>query len=199
MTNPPPRPSSESTPPPAQPSGPIPVSTQPTMRLIGPLGTELLLPTSSNTFYEDRRRYGKRGFTDPGDLTHHPLELPRCMVDFFDWTLIGCREFMSRDETGQPIPAVDYRGRVYKRRDLPGNKKLKLPEGDVKYSRGAKAGEEQIASGASGENAGYVTLVFFRSKGPPLAEFCKPGTFAQAQAVYQADRVSQQAMPQASD
>ena len=139
--------SAPTTPPaPAAPPRAIPVTPSPVMRLIGPLGTELLLPTSGTTFYTDRRKYGQRGFTDPGNLLEHPLELPRCMADTFDFTLIGAREFTMKDDDGQQIHAVEYRGRVYKRRDLPANKKLKLPEGDVKYSRGAKEGEEEADS-----------------------------------------------------
>ena len=184
MTNP--EPPAPTTPP--APSRPIPVTAAPVMRLIGPLGTELYLPTSSTSLYNDRRRYGQKGFTDPGDLTEHPLELPRCMADTFDFTLIGAREFTMKDDDGQQIRAVEYRGRVYKRRDLPANKKLKLPEGDVKYSRGAKEGEEDVAAGASGENKGYVTLVFFRKHAPPIAEFCKPGMLQQAQDAYEADK-----------
>ena len=173
---------------PPTPARPIPVTAAPVMRLIGPLGTELYLPTSSTTLYNDRRRYGQKGFTDPGNLLEHPLELPRCMADTFDFTLIGAREFDMKDDDGQDVRAVEYRGRVYKRRDLPGNKKLKLPEGDVKYSRGAKEGEEDLAAGASGENKGYVTLVFFRKHAPPIPEFCKPGTLQQAQDAYDADK-----------
>ena len=173
---------------PATPARPIPVTASPVMRLIGPLGTELYLPTSSTSLYNDRKRYGLKGFTDPGDLTEHPLELPRCMADTFDFSLIGAREFTMPDDDGQQIHAVEYRGRVYKRRDLPANRKLKLPEGDVKYSRGAKEGEEDIAAGAAGENRGYVTLAYFRKHAPPVAEFCKPGTLPQAQAAYEADK-----------
>ena len=187
MTNPePPAPTTPTTP--AGPARPIPVTAAPVMRLIGPLGTELYLPTSSTSLYADRRKYGAKLFTDPGDLTHNPLELPRCMVDTFDFTLIGAREFTMPDDDGQPVHAVEYRGRVYKRRDLPSNKKLKLPEGDVKYSRGAKEGEEDIAAGAAGENRGYITLAYFRKHAPPIAEFCKPGTLPQAQAAYEADK-----------
>ncbi len=173
---------------PAAPPRAIPVTAAPVMRLIGPLGTELYLPTSSTTLYIDRRRYGQKGFTDPSNLLEHPLELPRCMADTFDFTLIGAREFTMKDDEGQPVHAIEYRGQVYKRRDLPANKKLKLPEGDVKYSRGAKEGEENLAAGASGENKGYVTLVYFRRSAPPIAEFCKPGTLQQAQDAYEADK-----------
>ena len=188
MTHPEPPSPAAPEPTPALPPRPIPVTAAPVMRLIGPLGTELLLPTSSTTLYIDRRRYGQRGFTDPGNLLEQPLELPRCMADTFDFTLIGAREFTMKDEDGQQVRAAEYRGRIYKRRDLPANKKLKLPEGDVKYSRGAKEGEEDLAAGASGENKGYVTLVYFRRHAPPIPEFCKPGTLQQAQAAYDADQ-----------
>lgn len=178
---------------------PSTLTSSPTMRLIGPLGTELHLPTSSRTFYDDRRRYGKLGFTDPQDVTLNPLELPRCMSGTFDWTLIGAREFTGKGDEGEPLHCVAYRGRVYKGRELPANKKLKLPEGDVKYSRGAREGEEDIAGGASGENKGYVTLAFFRTHAPPITEFCKPGSAEQARATYQADREGRSQMARASD
>ena len=45
-----------------------------------------------------------------------------------------------------------------------------------------------LAAGASGENKGYVTLVFFRKNAPPIAEFCKPGTLQQTQDAYEADK-----------
>lgn len=121
------------------------------MRLVlqTPLGHTVVLETTPQTWLEDLRTWGAKGFRPaappPGGFVL-PLECHRC----FDWAFLGATA------EGEYVQAFGYR---WKRRHLPARQGL--PE-QVKYSRGAWQYEEE---GIEGKRQGYVTLIRFEGPG----------------------------------
>ena len=130
-----------------------------TLHLTDPLGIQFTVEVPEERMYETMRQWGAKGCTS-GEIPPGGLRLPMANEADFDWRLIGARKFNLRDNDGTEIPAVYYRGHVYKRRELDENKKFKLKK-VIKYSRGAKATDEDRYK--EGEEGGtqYVTLIVF--------------------------------------
>lgn len=142
------------------------------------IGMRLLVNVESVAdAYAKQRELGAQGWRPGGVIPERVLEFPLAMADRFDWSLIGAREFMLTDkENGEKKHAVEYRGEVYKRRDLEAKKigGKPLPPA-VKYSRGAHDDDpKEIVEPAPGDSKGYVSLAIFRGNGPVIREFCKP-------------------------
>ena len=129
-----------------------------TLHLTDPLGIQFTVTVAEDKMYDAMRHYGAKGCTS-GEIPPGGLRVPMANEEDFDWRLIGARKF-TLNENGEEIPAVYHKGHVYKRRELEPNNKFKLKK-VIKYSRGAKAtDEDRFKEGEEGSTQ-YVTLIVF--------------------------------------
>lgn len=144
-----------------------------TIQLTDPLGIEFTVTVPEEKLYDAMRHYGAKGYTS-GTIPPGGLRLPMANEEDFDWRLIGARQFRY-DENGEEVIAVYHRGNVYKRRELPANPKFNLRR-IIKYSRGARATDEEKYREGDGETQ-YVTLVVFAGENARKDErFATPKT-----------------------
>ncbi len=137
------------------------------IHFIGRLGTAISVAVEKPEHILDALRdYGRAGWTS-GDIPAGGLQLPYCMADTFDWSLIGARQITVKDDDGTDIPAVVYRSDVYKRRVHPENKKMPAA---IRYTRGARSTDPPHLKEGDGQFQ-YITLVEFRGKGRPIARY----------------------------
>ena len=130
---------------------------QVTLKLTDPLGIEFSVTVPEEKLYDTMRYWGAKGCTS-GEIPPGGLRLPMANEEDFDWRLIGARKFTIK-ENGEEFTAVYHRGHVYKRRELEANPKFNMKR-IIKYSRGAKATDEDRFREGEGETQ-YVTLVVF--------------------------------------
>ena len=140
------------------------------LNLTGVLGTSMSITVADEgEVLSTLRTWGGRGWTS-GEIPAGGLNLPLCMADTFDWTLIGAREWVNPE--GEQC--VIYKGQTYKRRELDPNPKFKMGAA-VKLSRGAKG--HDLPHLKEGEEGGvqYITLLTFRGNGKALPGYEKGG------------------------
>lgn len=136
------------------------------LHLTGPLGQQISVTcTDYPDTLQQQRQWGARGFTS-GEVPTGGYQLPYCMADTFDWSLIGARKWTNPE--GEEV--ILHRGRSYKRRELPANEKKNMPAA-IKYSRGAKNSDpEHLKEGDDG-GFQYVTLAVFKGNGKSIPDY----------------------------
>lgn len=139
------------------------------LHLTGPLGQQISVQCDG---YEDslakQREWGSKGFAS-GSIPAGGYQLPYCMADTFDVSLIGGRRWTTPE--GEEV--ILHGGRSYKRREMAANEKKNMPA-VIKYSRGAKGSDPEHLK--EGEDGGfqYVTLISFRGNGKAIADYETP-------------------------
>lgn len=139
------------------------------LHLKGTLGEQISVEFTDNAHrLQLMREWGARGFMS-GEVPAGGYQLPYCMADTFDVTLIGGRRW--KNPEGEEV--ILHGGRAYKRRELAANEKKNMPA-VIKYSRGAKSGDPEHLK--EGEDGGfqYVTLLVFKSNGKSISDFEMP-------------------------